>query len=81
MPEKKTVNVEEVMAPMNRALAAPSPQCVKGMSADEAYRMGIATALETVLQHARRYRGFSYLDVDHSVYPPHIPDDSRRQYI
>ena len=78
--EKKTVRVEDVMAPINRALEVDAPSCVTDLSPEEAYRMGMATALESILQHARRYRGFSYLNVDHTVYPPLIPDETRRHY-
>lgn len=78
--EKKTVRVEDVIAPMNRALRSTDVTPVKDMTPDEAFRMGVATAIETILHHANRYRGFSYLDVDHSIFPPAIPDETRRHY-
>lgn len=79
--EKKTVRVEDILAPMNRALAAKGNLChIQDMTPDQAWRAGIASAIETVLQHANRYRGFSYMDVDHSQSPPLIPDETRRQY-
>lgn len=78
---RKTVNVDEVLAPMNRALAAPDNTKMFGnMTREQAFREGVASAIETILHHAGRYNGFSYLNVDHSQSPPLIPDETRRHY-
>lgn len=80
--KRKTINVEQV-----RMLGNTYMQYGLGMTPvtetaaeAQAARMAVANLLEIVLSMTGNYKGFSFLEVDHSTSPPTIPDESRRHY-
>ena len=79
---RQTVPVKFLRDRINTLLQAPSHhrRSLEGLSAEQAYRMGAASVLEAVLHETGNYAGFGYLDVDHTVDPPRIPDETRRAY-
>jgi len=79
---RATVPVAFLRDRVNFLLGAPAHhrRSLDGLTPEQAYRLGAASALEAVLHETGNYRGFGYLDVDHTVAPAKIPDETRRCY-
>jgi hypothetical protein len=83
---RKTTSVAEVLERVNTALQSPESMLRltdmhnEPLSPEQAYRLGMAMVLEQILHSTGNYAGFRYQDVDHTVDPPVIPDETRRQY-
>lgn len=79
---RKTVDVSELRERVNTALAKTDLYISRrqDITPEQAYRLAIASILEWALHTSGNYKGFGYLDVDHTTDPPTIPDESRRVY-
>ena len=87
MRKRQTVKVADVLAKVNHLLAhggsLPATDTVSGepLTTEQAYRLGAASVLESILHDSGNYQGFGYLntsrDDDDAVV---IPDKTRRAY-
>jgi len=76
---RKTISVQYLRDKVNFALANPD-RANEDPAAARFYRCGLASVLELALHESGNYRGFGYHNVDHTVDPPVIPDETRRIY-
>lgn len=87
MAARKTASILNMIERTNNALAQPTPESLtkeQGIG----FRMGVATALESVLHEAGVYNGFTYLESagiprnpdGSEVRPFSCEDESRRSY-
>lgn len=90
---RKTIDVDTVRDWVNTRLATPdstlymkAPGKDRDMTPEEAFRMGIASLLESILHNTGNYRGFGYQDGQITRYAegpgdrPDITDETRRVY-
>ena len=77
---RKAVDVSWLRDKINFGLAYRDRKLPADLTPEQAYRRGMASVLELVLHETGNYKGFGYLDIDFTVDPPHIPDESRRVY-
>lgn len=91
MSKRKTVSVDSVRARVNYLMdhmgegsALPcylkDRETGEALTPDQAYRLGAASVLESVLHSTGNYHGFGYLGCDYSTDPVTIPDETRRKY-
>jgi hypothetical protein len=71
---RKTIQVAAVREKANHILAHSKDDM-------PLQRLGVAHMLEQILHMTDQYKGYTYLDMDHTTYPPTIPDETRRVYL
>ena len=84
--QRKTTSVRKILDTCNKGLAYDHENMtvLKGKTVEEAYRLGLATVLESILHDSGNYAGYSFLDqtmeMVNGVNTVVVKNETRRKY-